>query len=100
MLAREVAVERCGRARFLRQIQLAQICMSTSHETLAFPILESLAEEIENRNLEGWEQADLLAHALSLLFRCSGKLKEDPEFKKKLYARICRLDPVRALDLK
>jgi len=100
MLAREVAVERCGRARFLRQIQLAQICMSTSHETLAHPILESLAEEIENRNLEGWEQADLLAHALSLLFRCSNKLKEDPEIKKRLYARICRLDPVRALDLK
>jgi type VI secretion system protein ImpA len=100
MLAREVALERCGRARFLRQIQLAQICMSTNHESLAQPILESLAEEIESRNLEGWEQSDLLAHALSLLFRCSSKSKEDPEFKKKLYARICRLDPMRALDLK
>jgi type VI secretion system protein ImpA len=99
MLAREASLERCGRARFLRQIQLAQICMSTSHETLARTILEGLAEEIENRNLEGWEQSDLLAHALSLLFRCS-KSKDDPEFKKKLYARICRLDPMRALDLK
>jgi hypothetical protein len=73
--------------------------MSTSHETLARTILEGLAEEIEKRNLEDWEQPDLLAHALSLLFRCS-KSKEDPELKKKLYARICRLDPMRALDLK
>jgi type VI secretion system protein ImpA len=99
MLAHEASMERCGRTRFLRQTQLAQICMSTSHETLARTILEGLAEEIEKRNLEDWEQPDLLAHALSLLFRCS-KSKEDPELKKKLYARICRLDPMRALDLK
>jgi type VI secretion system protein ImpA len=100
MLAREVAMERCGRSRFLRQIQLAQVCLSTKHEAVAYPILESLSEEIESRNLEGWEQPDLLAHALSLLFRCGSKFKDDPEFKKKLYARICRLDPMRALDLK
>jgi type VI secretion system protein ImpA len=100
LLAREAALERCGRARFLRQVQLAQICLSTNHEVVAYPILQGLSDEIESRKLEGWEQPELLAQALSLLFRCGSKLKEDPEFKQQLYARICRLDPMLALDLK
>lgn len=100
LLAREVAMERCGRTHFLRQMQLAQICVSTNHEAVAFPILENLSAEIESRNLENWEQPELLAHVLSLFYRCSGKTNQDPEMRKKLYSRICRLDPVKALELK
>lgn len=100
LIAREVAMESCGRSRFMRQLQLAQVCLSTGHEIVAYPILEGLAEEIETRKLEGWEQPELLAQVLSLLFQCAGKLTENPEYKHKLYARICRLDPMRALDLK
>src|SRR5204863_6628708 len=39
VLSREITHERSGRARFQRKIQLAQICMSTGHEAIAFPIL-------------------------------------------------------------
>jgi type VI secretion system protein ImpA len=100
MLARELETERFGRARFLRHIQLAEMCMSTGHEAIAYPILQKLAGEIETRDLEYWESPDLLSHALILLFRCGTKQKESPEMMKKLHARICCLDPVAALDLK
>ena len=97
VLSREIAHERSGRARFQRKIQLAQICMSTGHETIAYPILYEMADEIEQRKLEEWEASEILAHPLALLFRCMNQLDGDPEIKRKLYARICRLDPVQAL---
>ena len=97
VLSREIAHERSGRARFQRKIQLAQICMSTGHESIAYPILNEMADEIELRKLEEWEASEVLAHPLALLFRCMNQLDGDAEIKRKLYARICRLDPVQAL---
>jgi len=97
ILSREIAHERSGRSRFQRKIQLAQICMSTGHEAIAYPILNEMADEIEHRKLEEWETSEVLAHPLALLFRCMNQLDGDAETKRKLYARICRLDPVQAL---
>jgi type VI secretion system protein ImpA len=97
VLSREIAHERSGRARFQRKIQLAQICMSAGHEAIAYPILNEMADEIEQRKLEEWEASEVLAHPLALLYRCMNQLDGDPEAKRKLYARICRLDPVQAL---
>jgi type VI secretion system protein ImpA len=97
ILSREIAHERSGRARFQRKIQLAQICMSTGHETIAYPILNEMADEIEGRKLEEWEASEMLAHPLVLLYRCMNQLDGDPDDKRKLYSRICRLDPVQAL---
>jgi type VI secretion system protein ImpA len=97
ILSREIAHERSGRARFQRKIQLAQICMSTGHEAIAYPILYEMADEIEQRKLEDWEASEVIAHPLALLFRCMNQLNGDAELKRKLYARICRLDPVQAL---
>jgi len=97
VLSREIAHERSGRARFQRKIQLAQICMSTGHEAIAYPILFEMADEIEQRKLEDWEASEVIAHPLALLFRCMNQLDGDADLKRKLYARICRLDPVQAL---
>ncbi|HKW98165.1 MAG TPA: type VI secretion system protein TssA [Bryobacteraceae bacterium] len=97
ILSREIAHERSGRARFHRKIQLAQICMSTGHEAIAYPILNEMADEIELRKLEDWEASEVVAHPLALLYRCMNQLDGDAELKRKLYARLCRLDPVQAL---
>jgi type VI secretion system protein ImpA len=97
ILAREAAQERSGRARFQRRIQLAEICMAAGYEAVAWPILEEIAQEIEQRKLEEWEAPEVLAHPLTLLFRCLSKLDRDSEEKQRIYARICRLDPVQAL---
>jgi type VI secretion system protein ImpA len=98
LLTREAAMER-GRARFQRHVQLAQLCVAAGYNNIAYPILQGLAEEIESRRLEEWESAGMLAHVFTLLFRCVDKMRGDPELKQKLYARVCRLDPVQALEL-
>jgi len=97
LLSREIAQERSGRARFHRKIQLAALCLSAKREDIAYPILMELAEEIDRRKLEEWEEASALAHPLALLFRCMDKLGYDEAAKQKIYQKICRLDPVQVL---
>jgi type VI secretion system protein ImpA len=98
MLSNEVAQERSGRIRFHRMIQLAGLCMATDHERIAYPMLMELSEEIDRRKLEEWEPRNVVAQPLALLFRCMNRLGDaDEEVKKRVYERICRLDPVQAL---
>jgi type VI secretion system protein ImpA len=99
ILEREAAHERSGRGRFQRRMQLAQICIGAGHPSIALPILEALAGEIDERNLEHWEAPDVVIHALGLLYQCLEKLKRNPEQREKIYARICRLGPAQALEL-
>jgi hypothetical protein len=42
----------------------------------------------------------MLSHPLALLLRCLAKLDASAEERQKLYARICRLDPLQALSIK
>jgi type VI secretion system protein ImpA len=97
ILSQEIARARSGRLRFQRKIQLAQICTASGHENVAYPILEEIGKEIAQRNLEEWEAPEMLAQALVLLLRCLNKLNSSPEERQKIYARICRLDPIQAL---
>jgi len=97
LLSREIAQERSGRARFLRKAQLAEVCLSAKYEAVAYPILEELAEEIDRRKLEEWEESSALAQTLALLLRCMDKLGRDDAAKQRIYQKICRLDPVQVL---
>jgi type VI secretion system protein ImpA len=99
LLMREMVQERSGRARFQRKIQLTQLCISTGHEEIAFPILQELAGEIERRKLEDWEASDLLAQPLALLYKCLANHDGDSGERQKLYSWICRLDPMQALNV-
>lgn len=94
MLAGEIPRQQSGRARFERKLQLAQICMMTSHETLALPILEELMQSIDQHQLDEWESREIVAQPLVMLY----KLQRDDALKQKLYARISRLDPIQALE--
>src|SRR6266568_496931 len=78
-------------------LQLAALFLSTKHERIAYPILAELADEIDRRKLEEWEESSALAHPLALLFRCMDKLGHDDAAKQKIYQKICRLDPVQVL---
>jgi type VI secretion system protein ImpA len=100
ILTREMNNERTGRGRFQRHIQLANIFLATKHEAIAYPILVELAEEIERRKLEEWEEASIVAQPLALLYRCADKLGRDDAEKEKIYQKLCRLDPGQALALR
>jgi type VI secretion system protein ImpA len=97
ILTREAAIEKSGRGRFQRRLQLAQLCIAIGYEHIACPILEQITAEIDSRGLEGWETPAMVARPFSLLYQCLVKLKADPEVRQKIYDRICRLDPLQAL---
>jgi type VI secretion system protein ImpA len=100
LLTREMNNERTGRGRFQRHIQLANVFLATKHEAIAYPILVELAEEIERRKLEEWEEAGVVSQPLALLYRCAEKLGRDDAEKEKIYQKLCRLDPGQALALR
>jgi type VI secretion system protein ImpA len=97
ILSAELERARSGRGRFKRRMQLAHIFMAGGHEKIAYPILQALAEEIDRRGLEDWESGDVLAYPLALLLKCANSVNGNEEHVKTIYARICRLDPRKAL---
>lgn len=96
-LTSEIAREQSGRARFIRRTQLAQLCLASGNGAIGRPVLEDLSEEIGTRGLAGWEAPELISQPLALLYRCLDG--DDVKLKEELYARICKLDPLRALRL-
>jgi type VI secretion system ImpA/VasJ family protein len=97
MLAQDIALQQSGRGRFQSKVQFAQLCLASGREHLALPILEELVETIDHHLLDSWEPPESIAHALTLLYRCLDKTNGEPALKQKIYARICRLDPVQAM---
>jgi len=95
--AREAARESSGRERFRRQLQMAQICLATQHFTLAYPILQGLAQEIERLNLLDWEDPAFLAQVLAMLVQCIDRTTRDQQERARAYSLLCRLGPVAAL---
>jgi type VI secretion system protein ImpA len=96
LLQRELTSEHSGRGRFKRRVQLAHLLMAAGRDQVAQPLLDEVAREIDDRKLEEWEDGDALAYPLSLLLRCA---TQDPEKKQRLYAAVCRLAPMRALEI-
>ena len=90
-------MQRSGRGRFLRKLQLAEICISAGKEAIAQTLLDDIAAAVENHKLEDWEDRETVVGALCLLMKSSKKAADAKE-KQKLFERICRLDPVQALN--
>jgi type VI secretion system protein ImpA len=98
-LVHQISQEGSGRGRFTRRMQLAQICVLSNRHAVAYPLLQDLAREIEERHLEDWEGPETIAKTLALLLQSMQKLRLADEEKKKVYSQICRLDPIQAMRL-
>ncbi len=97
ILMNELARESSPRGRFRRRTELAAVLVAAGREAIAMPILDDLAAQIDANKLEEWESGDVVAQPLVLLYRCRAKLNADPAALQTLYLRICRLDPLQAL---
>jgi type VI secretion system protein ImpA len=93
----EIARQRSGRGRFQRTLQLVQLCVSAGKDAIAQPLLEDLMSSIEAHKLDDWEEKELVAAALAIVMTVSKKVQGNANERQKLFERICRLDPVRAL---
>jgi type VI secretion system protein ImpA len=78
-------------------MQLAELAIDAGKDALAQPLLEDLAQAIEDHKLDAWEEPQVIAADLSKLMRFSQRIQDDSSEKQRLYGKICRLDPVRAL---
>lgn len=99
LVARQMKLETSGRGRFQWQVEQAQILMQAGRAAVAFPILKEVTEEIFKRRLEDWEPAAIVVHPLVLYYRCLQELGVDGDERQRIYATVCRLDPVRAFEL-
>jgi type VI secretion system protein ImpA len=97
IMRREIARQRSGRGRFERTLQLVELCAAAGKEAIAQPLLDDLAAKIEEHKLDDWEEKEMVAAALATVMRLSRRVLDDESEKRRLFERICRLDPVRAL---
>jgi type VI secretion system protein ImpA len=97
IMRKEIARQRSGRGRFERTMQLVELCVAAGKDTIAQPLLDDLSAAIEEHKLDNWEDHEMVAAALATIMRISRRVLDDESEKKKLFERICRLDPVRAL---
>ena len=61
---------RCRRDRFIRQLELVELCIRRGLTHVARPLVDELAVEQETRNLEAWEDPNLCARVLMALIMC------------------------------
>ncbi len=97
IMRKEIARQRSGRGRFERTMQLVELCVTAGKDTIAQPLLDDLSAAIEEHKLDNWEDNEMVAAALATIMRISRRVLDDESEKKRLFERICRLDPVRAL---
>ncbi len=97
LLMRDAAQQPSGRARFLRRLQMAQLCVGAGQGKVAYPVLEELVKEIDQRQLEEWEATDMIAPPLALLLKCLDGA-ENGNLRETVFARLCRIDPIAAMD--
>jgi type VI secretion system protein ImpA len=99
IMRKEIAAQRSGRSRFERTMQLVELCVGAGKDAIAQPLLDDLAAAIETHKLDDWEDKQMVAAALAAVMKLSKKIQGNAAEKQKLFERICRLDPVRALSL-
>lgn len=98
LLMRDAAQQPSGRARFQRRLQIAQLCMSSGQGKVAYPVLEELVKEIEQRRLEEWEDTEMISPPLALLLQCLEAAGSDNGAREALFSRLCRIDPIAAMN--
>lgn len=99
ILAEAAARERSGRGRMQRKIQLAKICMEGGQPRIALTFLQEIFGVIEGRSLESWEAPEFVATPLAMLYRCFEQLDENEEQRRRIYDKLCAVDPIKALEL-
>jgi hypothetical protein len=84
-----------GRERFVRKLQLAELCLMVNNHRVALPLSEDLARQVDEFRLEQWEDEQLSARVWAALYRClrsAGSDDASGERLRQVFTRLCRLD--------
>ena len=77
---------------------MIELAVAAGKDAIAQPLIEDVTATIENHKLDAWEEPEQVARDLLMLMRNSKKIQGSSGDKQKLFERICRLDPVQALN--
>ncbi len=99
LLMRDAAQQPSGRARFQRRLQMAQLCVGAGQGKVAYPVLDELVKEIDQRQLEEWESVEIIAPPLALLLKCLDDSADNNGLRESVFNRLCRIDPIAAMDV-
>ncbi len=97
IMREEIARQQSGRARFQRMLQFVRLCVEAGNDAIVQPMIDDVAQALETHKLDDWEDRETVADALVLIMSTSKRVQADSAERKKLFERVCRLDPVRAL---
>jgi type VI secretion system protein ImpA len=89
-----------GRGRFLRELQVSELCIQANVKEIAQPFLEHIKETIEEFKVTQWEDRALVVQALVDLYLYHENTIDNSTDRDRIFQQICRLDPVRALGLR
>lgn len=99
LLMRDASQQPSGRARFQRRLQMAQLCVGAGQGKVAYPVLDELVKEIDQRQLEEWEATEMIAPPLALLLKCLDDSADNNGVRESVFNRLCRIDPIAAMDV-
>ena len=95
VMAMAIRSSECGRDRFLRRLELAELFAAREEQDKAQAILSELYGELQKHGLIHWEQIGPVTRLLSALYR-SFEDKTTP-LAKEVVARLMSVDPIAAM---
>lgn len=100
IMRNEIEAQPSARGRFLRQLQVAELCVQANAKEIAQPFLNDIKTTMEEFRLTLWEERGTIVQALVDLYLYHEDTLDDSSERNRVFQQICRLDPVRALSLK
>jgi type VI secretion system protein ImpA len=100
IMRNEIESQPSGRGKFLRELQVAELCIQANAKEIAQPILEQIKSKMEEFRVTQWEDRALVVQALAALYLYHDSTVENAYERQLIFQQICRLDPVRALGLR
>jgi type VI secretion system protein ImpA len=95
LLMEDAAASRARRISFRRRLQASRLCLAHGQKVVARRLLEQLLAEADEYRLEQWEGSHLVGEVMVMLLQ---SLDEQEESERgALLARLCQVDPARAL---
>lgn len=100
VMRNEIETAPSNRAKFLRQMQVAELCIQAGAREIAQPFLDDIRDRVKDFRLAEWEDRGLVVQALADLYLYHEDTINTSGDRNLVFQQICRLDPVRALGLK
>jgi type VI secretion system protein ImpA len=100
IMRNEIESQPSARGKFLRRLQVAELCVQANAKDIAQPFLEDIKAKLVEFRVPEWEDRAVVVQALVDLYLYHESTVDDSSERALVFQQICRLDPVRALSLR